>query len=127
MGKNGENREYVSGGILAFGIATTQIMIIDFLFPQLGESEGIYLLRLYQGLLVYIVSTTLVGFYLSRRANKKHIDVSLKTGYFAFFMNIALMLVYRTFYGALWILIGYMIGGFIGGILGKSFNVNNTG
>ena len=114
-----DNRDYVSGGILTFGLATFQVIMIDNFFPLVAESEGFFLLRLYQGLLVYILTTAAVGFYVSRRAPDKQIDVSLKTGYFAFFMNIALMLYYRTFYGAIWIFAGYLIGGFIGGLLGR--------
>ena len=114
-----DNREYVSGGILTFGLATFQVIMIDYFFPQIAVLEGFFLVRLYQGLLVYILTTAVVGFYVSRRAPDKQIDVSLKTGYFAFFMNIALMLYYRTFYGAIWIFAGYLIGGFIGGLLGR--------
>ena len=114
-----DNREYVSGGILTFGLATFQVIMIDYFFPQVSVLEDFFLVRLYQGLLVYILTTAVVGFYVSRGAPDKQINVSLKTGYFAFFMNIALMLYYRTFYGAIWIFAGYLIGGFIGGLLGR--------
>lgn len=118
------NREYISGGILTFGIATALVMILDFFFPMISETEAPFLIRLFQGLLVYIFTSAAVGFYVARRASNKHIEVAVKTGYFAFLMNIALMLYYRTFFGALWILAGYLIGGIIGGLTARYFVIN---
>jgi hypothetical protein len=120
-----ESTDYVVGGLLAFGIANASISIVDALVNMEIISTS-YSLRLFEGLLVYVVASLISGYIIANRNRTSKIQESIKSGWFAFFLNAVLMLYYRTFFGLIWILIGYSVGGLVGGFLSQLINTSLT-
>ena len=115
--KDGDNKYIVSGGLVAFGISMTVLLILDYLFPpDLGADLT---LRLFGGLIIYIIAGAAAGFLVAYKIGGNHLINALKTGFFGFVVNIVIMLFLQTLYGIVWIFLGYSLGGMIGGIIAK--------
>ena len=76
-------------------------------------------MNLFQGFLLYLFVSAAVGYYVAITGGKNQIKVAVKVGYFAFALNMILMLMHKTYECAVWILFGYLVGGFIGGLVAK--------
>jgi len=116
---NIENKDYISGGLLSFGLATAINIIVDYLSPSTPLYGGFSLVNLFQGFLLYLFTSAAVGYYVAIKVGENQIKVAVKVGYFAFALNMILLLMHKTYEGAIWILFGYLVGGFIGGLAAK--------
>lgn len=90
-------------------------IIVDFLYPATSTQGQFSLVNFFQGFLVYLFTAAAVGFIVARKVGEDHMKVGVKTGYFAFALNMVMLLMHRTYFGALWIFFGYFVGGMIGG------------
>jgi len=114
-----KSKDFLTGGILAFGLSTATVIALDFAAEFLSIPSDLFLLRLFEGLLVFIPMAALASFMVTRRMRRGHMVEALKTGYFGFVMNLVVMLYNQTFFGLLWVFIGYTMGSVLGGAMGK--------
>jgi hypothetical protein len=117
---NDDNKYVISAGLISFGISFSIILMLDYLFPT--GFEGGYLLSIFSGFIVYILSSGFAGFLLTYKSQEQQMINSLKASFFAFMINALIMLFLGTLYGIIWIFMGYGLGGMIGGILGKTYS-----
>lgn len=117
---NEENKYILAGGMVAFGLSMAILSTLDAVYPLEGErSLGV---NLFEGFLLYILTSAAASFLITYKVVRGHIITSLKMGGFAFVVNSVIMVVFQTLYGIVWIFLGYMIGGLIGGSLAKLYS-----
>lgn len=103
---------YFSGGLLAFGISTIIILILDVITPQLIRENIIF--KIFQVIIVFFISGSISGYLISERLNNSNVSIGIKTGLIAFLINMLYMTIYQSFSGGLWAIIGYVVGGVVG-------------
>lgn len=110
------DRLYLYGGIMAVGISTSLILLLDYLTNLLSVKES-WLLLFIEAFLTFLIAGFVAGHLVTRNASQKFEMVGLKTGVYASLLNLIIMLLHSTLIGALWAICGYLLGGGFSGLL----------
>ena len=122
--------DYVAGGFLSGGIAWMWSMALNYLpgFELLIDTRFLYFLSI----VVYVVISFLTSFFVSKRFEKNHIVIGLKTSLFSWVGIIitlsplggkttdAAILFYSTLFFCM------ILGGYLGGSLSSRYVTNKT-
>ena len=104
----------MSGGLLAFGLATATVLLIDLVRPSLPSDS--FILNLFEGVIVYVLAAAIAGF-VSQREDVNFYSVAMNITLLASLLNLGLMILVGSITGFLWIVLGYLVGGLLGGLL----------
>jgi len=111
------NRD-ITGGLLAFAIATSLSLITDLLMSSYTDSLPI---KLFEGFFVYFFAT-LIASYVTLRGEKGEVKTQpIRIAITASIFTLGLMLLIGTLSGLLWILLAYNIGSLVGGYLSENY------
>ena len=115
-----EIMKVVSGGLVSFGFSNLILNLLDIFWPDRYELD-LFIINFFDGFLIYVVISTIVGFFVVNSIKEKFIENSLKCGFFGFVFNGVVMFYMRVLYGLIWIFFGYILGGLTGGVLAELF------
>jgi len=110
----------MAGGLLAFSVSNTILLITDFLKNQFMIKSKI--LELFEGFFIFIIIGSIVTFAIMRKEEEDMEIKALRIAYFASIFNLIIMFFLSTFTNLFWVILGYLIGSLSGSLFVRFFN-----
>jgi len=113
-------KKQMAGGLLAFSVSNTILLITDFLKNQFMIKSKI--LELFEGFFIFIIIGSIVTFAIMRKEEEDMEIKALRIAYFASIFNLIIMFFLSTFTNLFWVILGYLIGSLSGSLFVRFFN-----